>query len=224
MATGQNILDLMEDMHPELQLQVGESNAARGLRLLNAAQDAFETAVAQHPDVLGGTIGTVTTASSTEATTFPTGLMRLDGLWFVDACTSLPTYPLEKIRGVGGHSWNRQWPHHLVTSTTTGKPRAYWSDGSKIYWDPLPNGTHTVRYYGFKAADDITSTGTFAYPDSVMFPLAVLAVRLARTGVDDPVTDYNSLSDTLFRPLIASMARFNRTQATGYQYHHTHST
>lgn len=224
MATGQNILDLMEDMHPELQLQAGESNAPRGLRLLNAAQDLLETIISQHPDVLGGTIGTVTTAASTESTTFPSGLMRLDGLWLIDTGTSLPTYPLEIIQDTGGHSWHRQWPHHLVTSTTTGKPRAYWTDGSKIYWDPLPNGTHTVRYYGFKSADDITASGTFAYPTSAMFPLAVLAVRMARTGVDDPVEDYNALATTLFSPLITSLARFKRMGATRYQYRHSHDT
>jgi hypothetical protein len=224
MATGQNILDLMEDMHPELQLQSGESNVARGLRLLNAAQDVFETVISQYPEVLGGTIGTVTTSASTESTTFPTGVMRLDGLWFIDAGTSLPSYPLEPIQETGGHSWHRQWPHHLVTTTTTGKPRGYWTDGSKIYWDPLPNGTHTIRYYGFKAADDLTASGTFAYPSAAMFPLAVLAVRMARTGVDDPVEDYSQLAGTLFTPLVESLSRFNRVRAPGYQYQYSHET
>jgi hypothetical protein len=224
MATGQNILDLMEDMHPELQLQSGESNAPRGLRLLNAAQDVFETVIAQYPDVLGGTIGTITTTASTESTTFPTGVMRLDSLWFVDAGTSLPSYPLETLQEVGGHSWHRQWPHHLVTSTTTGKPRSYWTDGSKIYWDPLPSGTHTVRYYGFKSADDITASGTFSYPGAAMFPLAVFAVRMARTGVDDPVDDYTALAATLFTPLVESLTRFHRVRARGYQYQYSHET
>jgi hypothetical protein len=214
----------MEDMHPELQLQAGESNVGRGLRLLNAAQDVLETIISTFPDVLGGTIGTVTTTNNTEATTFPTGLMRLDSLWFVDSGTSLPSYSLDPIETTGGHSWHRQWPHHLVTSTTTGKPRGYWTDGSKIYWDPLPNGTHTVRYYGFKAADDITASGTFAYPNAAMFPLAVLAVRMARTGVDDPVEDYATLSGTLFTPLITSLTRFHRVRPQPYQYKFSHET
>ena len=66
MATGQTLLNLMEDLNSELQLQSGEANVAKGLRMLNAAQDMFESVLATYPLGKWGTTGTVTTTSSTE--------------------------------------------------------------------------------------------------------------------------------------------------------------
>ena len=67
MATGQTLLNIMEDLNGELQLQSGEVDVSKGLRALNAAQDLFETVLATYGrEVLGGTYGTVTTTASTE--------------------------------------------------------------------------------------------------------------------------------------------------------------
>ena len=78
MASGQDLLDLMELLNQELQLQTGEENVARGLVALNAAQDAFEGLAALRPKILGSRTGTVTTAANTETTAFPSGLLRVD--------------------------------------------------------------------------------------------------------------------------------------------------
>ena len=114
MATGQTLLDLLEDAFPEMDLQSGEADVDKGLRLLNAAQDLYETVAAQHPNVHGSAIGTVTTAASTESTTYPTGLLRLDGLDYIDSATSRPAWPLDPIQNRGGHAWHSTWPFTII--------------------------------------------------------------------------------------------------------------
>jgi hypothetical protein len=99
MATGQDLLDRMELLDPELQLQSGETDVNRGLLALNVAQDHFESVVAIHPDLMGGAYGTVATAASTEITAFPTGLLRLDDLWMIDS--GLPSYQMEDSQKEG---------------------------------------------------------------------------------------------------------------------------
>ena len=101
MATGQSILDLMEVMDRGLQLQSGETGVTLGLRAANAAQDYFESLLAVEPNVLGSTVGTVTTAADTETTTFPTGLLRIDRLQFIDPDTSRPSWDLDRVGYTG---------------------------------------------------------------------------------------------------------------------------
>ena len=73
MATGQTMLDLMEALDYGLQLQSGESGVTRGLKALNAAQDHLESMLALDPNVVGSTVGTITTSADTETTAAPTG-------------------------------------------------------------------------------------------------------------------------------------------------------
>ena len=159
MATGQSLLDTMEVMDRGLQLQSGETGVTLGLRALNSAQDHFESMMALQPNVMASSIGTITTSASTESTAFPTGLIRLDRLQFIDPTTSRPSWDLERVGYTGDH-----YTAQIVqlNNTTTGRPVRYWTNGSYIYWDPLPDATHTVRYYGMKVADDITASGTFS--------------------------------------------------------------
>jgi len=210
MATGQSILDLMEVINRDLQLQSGEADVTKGLLAANAAQDHFEALVAQRPGVLGDTIGTVSTAASTESTTFPTGLLRLDGMQYIDSGTSRPAWDLQPLYDVGGHAWKRYWPENMVSTATTGKPRAYWTDGKKIYWDPEPDATYTVRWYGFQVASDITAGGTFAYPDICMRPFATFAAKLFQIGLDDPTPEYDRLALEVFTPVLDTLSRFRR--------------
>lgn len=185
----------------------------KGLVALNAAQDHFESLVSQLPSVLGDDIGTVTTSASTESTAFPTGLLRLDQLQYIDPGTSRPAWDLLPIHETGGHSIYRFPPILATSATSEGKPRAYYTDGSNIYWDPLPSGTHTVRYYGFSAAADITAGGTFAYPDIVMLPLATFAAKLMRLGVDDDIGDLTGVALETMGPVVESLGNFQRTGA-----------
>lgn len=224
MATGQTLLNLMEIAFPELQLQSGEADVVKGLVVLNAAQDTFESLLSSNPQVSGSTIGTVTTTNNQEWTTFPSGLGRLDGLDFIDPSTSLPSYPILPKRMRGGHRYSGQWWWNFTSATSGGKPITYWTNGVRIYWDPIPNAAHTIRWYGFQAASDITASGTFAYPDMAMFPLAVVAVKFMRVGLDDPTADLSSLTKDILNPVIDLMANFNRDGAHGMRYERPHDT
>lgn len=213
MAEGQDLLNLMELVDRELQLQPSEPDVTRGLLALNAAQDHFEAIVANERGLLGDSTGTVTTSSSTETTTFPSGVLRIDRLQFIDAATSRPSYDLVDLYETGGHIWNR-YPAFLTSSAnTTGQPRAYYTDGTNIYWEPLPDGTHTIRWYGFEVAEEITAGGTFSYPDSCMMPFAAYAAKLFQIGLDDNPRVYSQMSAETFAPIIAAMGNFRRTGA-----------
>src|SRR3990167_4602633 len=141
----------MELINQELQLQSGEVDVTKGLLALNVAQDYFESQAALRPDMFGSGSSTVTTSANTETTAFPSGVLRIDRLQFLDPSTSRPSWDLKPIRRTGGHAANSFWPQAVTSTTSTSRPRAYWTNGTNIYWDPLPDATHTVRYYGFVA-------------------------------------------------------------------------
>lgn len=224
MATGQTLLDTMELLDQELQLQSTEPDVVRGLIALNTAQDFFESLAAQHPDILGGTIGTVTTAASTEATTFPTGLLRVDRLQFINPTTSRPAWDLTRHDRVGGHATAGSWPWNIISDSVSGRPVSYWTNGRNIYWQPLPDAVHTVRWYGLQAASDITAGGTFAYPDVCILPFAAFATRLMKVGVGDEAMDPMQVAIETFGPLMATLSRFDRDGAAGLEYRYAHDT
>lgn len=222
MATGQSLLDLMEVLDNELQNQPAEADVNRSLAALNAAQDQFEARLAQFPDVKGGQVGTVTTTASTEATAFPTGVLRIDGLQMLQS--GLPIYDLWNIKRRGGQVWSRQWPNYLILTTAPGQPNSYWTNGRNIYWAPLPNDTYTVRWMGFQAAADITVAGTFTYDDIVQLPLASFATRLMKMGVGDGSGDVGGLAAAQFDDTIKTLGNFNRDGAEPLQYSGCHDT
>src|SRR3990167_2653125 len=226
MASGQDLLDRMELLNQELQLQSAEADVTRGLLALNVAQDVFEAQAALRPAIYGSTtpVGTVTTTINTETTAFPTGVLRIDRMQFIDPTTSRPAWDIYPIRRVGAHAWNTYWPLNLVSTSSTGRPRAYWTNRINIYWDPLPSGTHTVRYYGFTPAAAITAGGTFAYEDIVMLPLAAFAVRLWKTGLDDSEASAARLAEEYFDPVLDQLGNFNKDGAVGLEYTYTHDT
>jgi len=225
MATGQDLLNRMELLDTELQLQPAESDVARGLLALNMAQDTFESLIARYPDVMGDTVGTVVTTAAMETTPFPVGVLRIDRLQFIDPTSNLPVWDLQRIKRTGGHAWQRFWPWNVISaSTSPGKPLAYWTDGRDIYWSPLPDATYTVRWYGVKAAVDITAGGTFTFPDVVMLPLAAFAVRILEEGVDDDDQGLIQLAQTTFGPVIQSLSNFDRDTATPFEYTRVHET
>jgi len=225
MATGQDLLNRMELLDPELQLQAGETDVTRGLLSLNVAQDHFEAVVAVHPTLMGGGKGTVTTAASTETTTFPTGVLRIDDLWMLDSTTLLPSYRMTDLQKTGAHRQNANWFYNLVASgTSPGVPSAYWTNGSQIFWSPLPSGVNSIRWYGFQVAADITASGTFAYPDIVMLPLAIFATKVLTVGLDDGPQDLSALAQETFNPVIDALSNFNRTGAASLNYDYSHDT
>lgn len=222
--TGQDLLDRCELFNQELQLQSGETDVARGLLALNVAQDYFESRAALRPNILGSADGTVVTAASTEKTAFPTGLLRLDRLQYLDPGTSRPSWDLIPIRHAGGHAGAGYWASALLSTNTTGKPRSYWTNGTNIYWSPLPDGVNTIRYYGFSAAAAITAVGTFAYPDIVMLPLATFAVKVLKAGLDDSIGDISRLAAEAFDPVLDALTAYNRDGAEPLVYRYGHNT
>lgn len=210
----------MEVLDRGLQLQSGETGVTFGLRALNASQDHLESLLALQPNVMGSTIATVTTTADTEATTFPTGLLRIDRLQYIDSGTSRPAWDLERVGPVGDHYTSGGV---YASSTTTGKPVRYFTNGTKIFWDPLPSATHTVRYYGLVAAADLTAAGTFGYPDVVLLPVATFASKLLRVGKDDDQLPITQVGMETFAPVIQAMTRFNRDRAPGYDYRYSHT-
>jgi hypothetical protein len=224
MATGQTLLDYMEVLDRELQLQSSESDVVMGLRAANMAQYAFEAVVGVIPNLLGSQTGTVTTTSSTETTAFPTGLLRVDALFLIDAATSRPAWRLEPISEIGGHAGGAWLQQYASVSGGSGKPVAYFTNGRSFYWDPLPDGTHTVRWHGFQAASDITAAGTFAYPDICLEPIAAAAVRLLRGGLGDDTGDITSLSGDLFQPVIQILSGYQKDRAPMPRFRYQHES
>ena len=223
--TGQDLLDRMELVNQELQLQSGEADVTRGLLALNVAQDYLESILALHPGMMSDTTGTVTSSASTETTSFPTGLLRIDRLQHIDPGTSRPSGPdLENLGYVGGHTqFSSGLPEFVLSTTGNERPRAYWTNGRNIYWQPLPDATHTFRWYGLSAASAITAGGTFAYADTVGFPVAIFAAKVMTIGVGDNVADLEGLATELFQPVILGMKHFNQDRSPGYDYSYYHS-
>lgn len=224
--TGQDLLNQMEMLFPEAQLQPGEVGVTQGLLALNAAQYYFESLLANEAEAMGDGTGNIVTATNTETTAYPTGVLRIDRLQMLDSVTLKPVYDLDPIRRTGGHVSSGMWPYGVVLSTQqgSGRPGAYYTNARLIYWAPQPDAIYTIRWYGLQAASDITASGTFAYDDRAMLPMATFAVRLVRTGLDDPVENYMALAQDIFTPTIKMMSNFKREEAAGYNYRYNHST
>lgn len=220
--TGQSILNMMEVLNQELQLQTSEADQSRGLIALNMAQDSFEARASQIGRFKGDSTTTITTTANTETTAFPTGFLRIDRIQYLDPTTSRPSWDLENIKHVGGHSWNSFWPWNVVSTASSGHPRGYYTNGRSIYWTPLPSGTDTLRVYGFATATDITASGTFAYEDEVAFPLATIAVHILKIGVDDDPASVAGLSMMVLDEAIKSLRSTNRDGASPFNYTRTH--
>lgn len=220
--TGQDLLNCMEVLARELQLQPGESDVRLGLTALNMAQDYLESVLAAYPGVLGGVTGTMTTAANTETTAFPVGVLRVDLLQLLDSDGRV-SRDLDPIYVAGGHAGASDWLS-AASSSVTGAVRGYWTNGRAVYWAPRPDDVYTIRWNGFQAVNDLTAVGTFGYPDVCMTPLATLAVRFIRTGLDDPIQQYQQLADELFTPVVEALSRFQRERAPSLEYRYAHDT
>jgi hypothetical protein len=212
----------MEVLNQELQLQSGEADVVRGLLALNAAQDYFEGLLAQEGANKLSSTGTVATTANTETSSFPTGFLRIDSIWMLDS-SSNQEYELEDLQHTGGHSSGRRWPFNLLTSTSTGKPEAYYTNGRYIFWSPKPDAIYSTRIYGLLAADSITASGTFSYDDLCALPFASFAVRLLRMGVGDEAGDVGSIAKETLGSALSAMSGYNRTGASGLEYSQVHN-
>lgn len=224
MATGQDLLNTMELVNQELQLQAGQADVARALVALNRSQDFFESLLAVRKEVMGDQVGTVTTTNNVESTAFPSGVLRVDRLQYIDPENNRPKWDLIPLHETGDHVHRGTWPYYLVGTVSGGKPTSYYTNGRLIYWNPLPDGTHTVRWYGFQAASDITAGGTFAYDDIAILPVAGFAAKLMKMGIEDDSGDVNQLAMETFGPVLKAMSLFRRDRPAGFDYRDVHGT
>ena len=224
MATIQTVFDLVEATNREIQLQTGEADVTRALAVYNMAKWYFETRMATKKDILGNEDGTVATAASTEKTTFPAGVLRIDALWLVDPATSRPRgEPLTPIYQTGGHARGSTNSLYSSSSTSPGEPEAYWTNGTNIYWSPTPDGIHTVRWYGFKEATEATAASDpFLYPSVCVPAFAAFMAHVFRVGLDDPIEDAMMLAIQLFDPLTETLSNFRREKARTPTYRSVH--
>lgn len=212
----------MELLNQELQNQSGEANVTRSLLALNVAQDYFESLAAQRSKLFGGQTGTLSTLSGEDTTTFPTSLLRIDRLQLLDSTTLRPVYDIIPDKRAGAHVGSAIWFDQSTTGT--GNPRTYWTDGNCIYWSPVPSEIRTIKYYGFISAADITAAKTFAYKDIAALPIASFAVRLIKSGVDDTSQDIAGLAEEAFKQTLDTMSNFRRDGAPGFEYTQVHNT
>lgn len=223
MSTIQDVFNIAEVLNRDLRLQTSEADVTKGIVAYNMAKRHFEAQVAVRPGFLGGAEGTVATVASTESTAFPTGVLRIDRLQLENS-SGLPKRDLIPIRQPGGHSTNR-YPTVLTPATVSGEPDAYYTNGTVIYWSPLPNAAHTVRYYGFTVAAAATAAAnTFPYPDICLDPFGAFVAKVFSTGLDDPIQELQVTSMELFIPVIEAMSRFQRDGASIPTYRNVHRT
>ena len=224
-----SVLSKMQVLDNELDTSSGGADETRSITALDMAQDAFEAFIANHPKLLG-TASTTTTTADTEATAWPSALMRLDTAWLVNTTSTpnLPQWELDIIQDTGGHIPPVPWPWGggvWATPAGKGQPVGLWTDRANLYWQPLPDTTYTVRLYGLFSKDEITSrSGTFAYPDVVAVPMASYAVRMMEMGIDDPSDELAALADELYGPVINLLRRPTRQRAQSRQYQYMHYT
>ena len=220
----------MQVLDNELDVSSAGADETRSISALDMAQDAFEAFIANHPDLLG-TAGTVTTTADTEATAWPSTLMRMDTAWLMNTTSTpnLPQWQIDIIQDVGGHIPAVPWPWGSggvwATPAGKGKPVALYTNRANLYWRPLPDATHTVRIYGLYSATDIASrTETFAYPDVVSLPMAAFAVRMMEMGVDDPSDELAALATEIYAPVLNMLRQPTRQRAQSRQYSQVHTT
>ncbi len=222
--TGADLLTRMQVIDNELEIAANGDDEVRALAALDIAQDYFEDVAASMPRI-GQTDGTVVTAQGVEYTAWPSELLRVDSVWFVDPNTSRPSYPLDLISDVGGHQPGGAFPFNLLSSSSPGRPDAYAYDSAKFYWRPLPDAVHTLRVYGLRSRTALTSRAiTFGWPDSVSLPLAAFAVKLLEMGIDDPSEELDALAEKAFVPILRRMRKSVRQSPMSRHYSRTHST
>ena len=222
------VLGKMSVLDNELDISSGGADETREISALDMAQDVFESIIANHPDLLG-TVATTTTTADTEATAWPTGLMRIDTMWKINTASTpnLPQWQIDVIQDVGGHMVGAGWPYNAALGFPGGKgaPRGCYTNRANLYWQPLPDAVYTVRINGLYAATDISSrSATFAYPDQVSNAMAACAVRFMAMGVADPSDDMKALADELFAPAINMLRQPTRQRPQSRQYSRVHTT
>lgn len=223
------LLDRMVLGDVELRVGARQPDEARALTALDTVQDWLEAVIASEPKLLQ-TDSTLTTTANQEYTTWPSGLLRLDALWYVNTSSTpnLPAFEVDIIQQTGGHRPALAWPMSsvILPGTGTGVPREASVVGvSKINWSPIPNAVYTYRWYGFIAATDITvRTQTYAYPDHLSVAHAMYAAKLLRLSKDDAIDALQAEAQAAFAPSIRALRKTVRVGPSPRTYSEIHTT
>lgn len=224
MATVADLLALMPVFDNKLRVKNGDKDEARAVLALTTAQHYFEVVAATYQRVLGSTI-TVAPAASTETTTYPTSLLRLDSVWLLDSTTLLPIRRLKRIETSGGHAPSLPWPLQLVVQSSVGSPLGYFANMENFFWLPLPDQAQTIRIYGLlEQAEFVDRESIFHYPLRTKAAIASFAVKILSTSVDDDTQSIDSLAASFFGPLLRGLKSFDRSEPHGRTYGEIHDT
>jgi hypothetical protein len=222
--TASDLLGLMKLVNNELETDAADPDEARGLASLNACQDLLDAVCAARPRVLS-TVGEITTTASVEFTTFPAGVMRLDGLQPLSAVAGVPTGAvIESTDDVGGHRPGGPWPL-LIAAGSPGRPDSFFSDGRRIYWGTMPDAVYAFRWYGFlKGTNFLNRNTTFDYPDHFAMPIATLATKVLKIGLDDSIDNLFGLAQEHFAPALKAQRSIIRVRPMSRMYRRPHDT
>lgn len=225
MSTVADVLDLIGVLDNELDVAASGVDEARAIKALNIAQHQFELVASEYPKVGQTHVQTLTTTASTEVSTFPSTLLRLDAIWYVDPTSSLPVWKLKRITEIGGHVPSLPWPINLALATGSGSPSGYYANMADFYWLLLPDATSTLRVYGlFEAAEYTARANTFLYPTRLKVSFAEFASTLLNRAVGDANAPLEALSDSIFRPICKRLKRFDRSEPIPKGYSNVHTT
>mgnify|MGYP001578866723 CR=1 FL=1 len=223
-GTVADILGLMELIDNELETASGEVDETDAITACIQAQHYLETLAASMPKILQSTVN-VTTTNDTETTTWTSSILRLDAIWFLDS-NSRPIRKLARIDEVGGHVPSLPWPFQVTLPTFgTGAPFAYYGNMANFYWLPRPDGTHTLRVYGFIEQTRFTvRTSAVSYPYRLHLPMAQFAAKLMSVGVNDDTMDLDRLAAQVYTPALRQLRKFDRGGPRGRHYTEFHTT
>jgi len=117
----------------------------------------------------------------------------------------------------------------IVVTSSTGKPRRYYATGphtaGRIFWEPVPDAAHTIRYYGLIAEAAYTARGnTFAYPDTVSPAFSQEAAKILRLGRDDSITDLQRQAAGSLGAALESCRRWWNDDVGARHYSDVHET
>lgn len=221
--TWADVLGYMEMLNNELEAGSGEDDEVSALVACVAAQHMFEAIAASLPKTLATVVNTTTTTANTETTTWPTALLRLDGIFVLDSSGKV-VRKIERMQEVGSHAPSMPWPLNLV-SPAGGTPSGYFTDMANFYWLPLPDASYTLRIHGlFEASEPTVRASSFVYPKRCKLAMAQMAVFLMKFGVDDTKGDLDKLGERIFRPLLRGLRKFDRSGPVDKHYDSVHTT
>jgi hypothetical protein len=214
MAAMSDILALMQDADDILSNKNIAGTAGtlqtRALRSVNRAVDLLEAIMARYDDLWSTLDDTVSTAATRDYVTAPSRLMRIDRLYLLNSSGQ------RKYRILPGYHTHGAGVDDVgdllsTTNVSSGQPRSYWWDRGqgRIYFNRKAAGVDTLRFLAFIGKADMTLSPdtTWAYPDSLLMPVALMASRVFQFRTDDDVQELQAFANAHLVPVIEQMKR-----------------